>query len=324
MKRQKHSHLLSIANGIFFFGLSLLLLLTLLGMSGDRPVWLGLFAHFKLQYALALIPFCVWYLFRGKWLWFMLGLAAFLINFPVKPLVFSANINTSYSEKVYSLLSHNVLAFNVFHEKVKTYLEEEDPDFILLHEYTPGLHRSLAPLWEKYPYRRALPRYGFTGSLLASKYPIKRPEAIWFGPMDVPSLTAVVSLPEGEIRVVGIHPPSPPNARDIHYRNTFMDSLTRQIKGPWAVEDLPILLAGDFNNTPYHPRFQNFLRESGLKDSRLGIGNQASFPTHLGKLGIPLDHILISSDIQVQSRKTGPGCGSDHLPLHLEFSLLSE
>ena len=37
---------------------------------------------------------------------------------------------------------------------------------------------------------------------------------------------------------------------------------------------------------------------------------------------VPIDHCLVSEDIAVISRKTGPRIGSDHLPLYIEVSIV--
>jgi endonuclease/exonuclease/phosphatase (EEP) superfamily protein YafD len=83
------------------------------------------------------------------------------------------------------------------------------------------------------------------------------------------------------------------------------------------------ILAGDLNVTSWSPFFKDWLRESGLHDSRLGFGVQATWPTTSPLFLIPLDHVLVSPDIQVMQRQVGADVGSDHRPVLIDFTFKS-
>jgi endonuclease/exonuclease/phosphatase (EEP) superfamily protein YafD len=85
-----------------------------------------------------------------------------------------------------------------------------------------------------------------------------------------------------------------------------------------------ILLLGDLNATAWSPIVRDFLRTSGLHDGRFGFGLQASWPTFLPALAIPIDHALISSGVTIRNFAKGPDIGSDHYPILIDFSLPSE
>jgi endonuclease/exonuclease/phosphatase (EEP) superfamily protein YafD len=57
-----------------------------------------------------------------------------------------------------------------------------------------------------------------------------------------------------------------------------------------------------------------------LRDTRAGFGIQASWPTQIPPLGIPLDHCLVSPELVVLDRRLGPAVGSDHRPVILELA----
>ncbi len=85
----------------------------------------------------------------------------------------------------------------------------------------------------------------------------------------------------------------------------------------WAREQaVPVCVAGDLNITPWAPAFAR-MRDAGFVDSRTrGYGNQASWPSWLGPLGIPIDHALSFGKCEIVNRRLGPMVwGSDHRPI---------
>jgi len=81
------------------------------------------------------------------------------------------------------------------------------------------------------------------------------------------------------------------------------------------------ILAGDLNVTPYSYYFRDLLRGSGLIDSGLGYGWQPTWSIRMPWFAIPIDHILVSPDIQVTNRAIGPSLGSDHHPVVVSFDI---
>jgi endonuclease/exonuclease/phosphatase (EEP) superfamily protein YafD len=102
-------------------------------------------------------------------------------------------------------------------------------------------------------------------------------------------------------------------------RNLEFLDLARMI----GAEHDPVVLAGDLNSTGWSPRFTDLLADARLRDSRQGFGVQASWPTQFMLLGIPIDHCLVSPEIQVLDRRVGGPVGSDHLPIVIDVRLPS-
>ena len=79
-----------------------------------------------------------------------------------------------------------------------------------------------------------------------------------------------------------------------------------------------IILAGDFNLTPWTFALQRFGRQSGL--TRL-TGGFATWPTPLGYGGVrlpalfPIDQVFAGADFRAISIERGPLLGSDHYPV---------
>ena len=73
----------------------------------------------------------------------------------------------------------------------------------------------------------------------------------------------------------------------------------------------PVIIAGDFNATPYTPAFQALLKATRTTTF---TDFPATFPATMGPLGIPIDHVLVGG-IRLADLRALPPIGSDHLPL---------
>jgi endonuclease/exonuclease/phosphatase (EEP) superfamily protein YafD len=87
-----------------------------------------------------------------------------------------------------------------------------------------------------------------------------------------------------------------------------------------SVEE-PLVVMGDFNTTPWSRLFAGLVGRTGLCDSRAGFGIQASFPSDMPVVRIPIDHLLASCSIGVRARRIGPQVGSDHLPVIVDLTI---
>lgn len=86
-------------------------------------------------------------------------------------------------------------------------------------------------------------------------------------------------------------------------------------------EPRPLIMAGDFNQTLWAPRFRQFETGSGLITARRGEGVLTTYPIVFDWFGLPIDHILVSPDIEISRCWVGPDIGSDHRPMLIDFSL---
>ncbi len=117
---------------------------------------------------------------------------------------------------------------------------------------------------------------------------------------------------EGRTRHLWLIHPSLPFAR----RNTpELATLAERIRRTGGSR----IVVGDMNCTEGSPHFTDFLRDAGLRDSRLGFGRQPSWPTDW-PYRIALDHAFVSDDLAVLDRRLGPMIGSDHFPLVLDLA----
>jgi endonuclease/exonuclease/phosphatase (EEP) superfamily protein YafD len=95
----------------------------------------------------------------------------------------------------------------------------------------------------------------------------------------------------------------------------------RALAAHTAAIEGPLIVAGDFNATPYSPYFVEWLETTGLTDSRRGRTLSASWPTMLPAAGIPIDHITVNDDFTILSHRRLPNFESDHYGLLVELAL---
>ena len=117
--------------------------------------------------------------------------------------------------------------------------------------------------------------------------------------------------------VRGTHPLPPGGGDYWRWRNGQLAELATFIQGL----DGPVVVLGDLNVTPWSHYFRTFARDAQLRDGGKGFGLQISWPTYFPPLGIPIDHCLVSPQVDVHDRRTGPAIGSDHYPVIIDLAV---
>ena len=208
----------------------------------------------------------------------------------------------------FTLLTCNLLWEYNEPDRMIASLREANPDVLLLQEFTPEWQAKFAAeMWKEYPYRIEEPDTDAFGICLASRLPLVDPKARRVaGGISV--VRAVITVANERIALLGVHPP-PPMRPEMYldWRASFAawPALLRDMQADHRV------LAGDLNSTPFSRTFSRLCEETGLHDSARGFGLTNTW--HLaGPLGLPLDHVLVSSKLLAASRIIGPEAGSDH------------
>ena len=169
--------------------------------------------------------------------------------------------------------SVNLLFSNDRIADVAEQMDQLTADVIVFTEYTAQHQEVLlaSPVAERYPYRtdRAGPRG--EGVAIWSTMPVEVAE---YPDTDSTSIDVTVSGPDGAIRVVAVHFPTPLDdfaslSHDLHEAA----EIGRTANGP-------TLLIGDFNASYWHPDFRSVL-DAGFVDAHTatGAGFSTSWPT---------------------------------------------
>jgi endonuclease/exonuclease/phosphatase (EEP) superfamily protein YafD len=272
--------------------------------------WLfDLFSHFRIQLLAAQIGLLGLLALGRKFSWCIAVAVSLVANgYAVRSYLLPAAETTS-SGHVIKVMTVNAWRGNRTFAGLVESIRREAPDVVVVQEYGPRAARGLAPLHSLYPYRFERPREDVWGLALLSRIPLRSAHEFSLG--GSLGVDAVLAMNRGPVRVLGVHLRSPLSARAATEQDAQLEHLAAMARG----SSEPVIVLGDFNLTPYSPRFARFKREARLQDTRAGRGPGISWPSYLPLLGIPIDHCFVSSDWRVLGQRRQKAFGSDHYPI---------
>jgi endonuclease/exonuclease/phosphatase (EEP) superfamily protein YafD len=295
-------------------------LFTLTGFLGRFWWAFDITSHFRAQYLAGAAVLAVAQALRRRWRSTGFAVALAAVNAAVLvphtglfPSATDAGPATAPSVRAVLL---NVRTDNREFGRVRDFLRETRPDFAVLEEIDAVWRRELEPLRDLFPHTLVESRGDNFGIMLLSRHPLAEARVIYLGDAGVPSVFARVTIGGKALTVLGTHP-LPPGGREYsEHRNRQLVEIARFL----AAQPGPLVLLGDLNTTPWNFHYQRLLADSGLRNSAVGRGYQSSWPAAPVFLRIPIDHCLLSPELRVVRRVTGPAVGSDHLPVVVEFA----
>jgi endonuclease/exonuclease/phosphatase (EEP) superfamily protein YafD len=292
----------------------LILLVTIGSFLAGTHRLLELAVHFRVQYlAISLLCFLALALLRdlrGS----ALALVAIGLNaWVVLPCYFSPGPRVQADPKASPLrvMLSNVFTANRDTELVIAMVRREAPDVVILQEVDDRWANALQALDPLFPHSKVISRSDNFGIGIWSRWPLLDVEEIVSGDFAVPSIQPQVEMAGQRVTILATHPVPPASAEGFAERNAQLVSLAARARQTSP----PMILVGDLNVTMWSPYYRRLVDDSGLKDARKGFGVQATWPTFLPFMKIPLDHCLVSPTIQVKDFKRGSPVGSDHLPI---------
>ncbi len=318
-----------IANIVLLSGL-VLSLIVFLSLAKQLYWAFDLLTHFYLQYAVLLIAAFVFVLIvaKGKSKGLALLLIPALVIVLVKLMPFFIKQDVAAHGSFIKVVSLNVYYGNPQARALATYLTQEDADLVLLTEITPPTMQILkTELANIYPYIHDASRHGAFGIALFSKEAFDSSQTVNFRPTTRRSGQSIVAE-VGGVTFIGMHPLPPTAKRYAQLRDGELAKLQSFVEDLVKKDaDVPLVLLGDFNASPWSHPMESLFRETPVKHGGTGLGLQGIWPTWriYGRgsivFGAPIDHILISEPISTVSYKTKLIAGSDHSAVIGEFIL---
>jgi len=291
---------------------------TVLGMAGPLGWVLDLFAHFRVQYfvvlTIALVVAAIGRRFREAAAFGLFAAVNLARLLPYYAPVDSATLDAATPLRLVSL---NVHTANNQHELVRQLLRDYDPDVALLLEVNATWIEALSDLRDRYPHWHTEVREDNFGIALGSKRPLVHASTLQLGNAGLPSVVAQLAVSGRTITVIGTHPLPPVSSAHTALRNQQLQAVAEYAAGLTG----PRIVAGDLNTTPWSQCFQSLRSTARLKDSAQGEGLARTWPSQSFLLRIPIDHCLVSHDIQIHDVGVGPHVGSDHLPLVVDLAM---
>ena len=279
-----------------------------------------LISNFQLFVFLGLSPFPFLFYFLGMKRWMWATSIPLIWSFVIVAWVYVPASSPPPGETTIRLMSFNVLAKNPNHKDVLDLIKKNDPDVLLVVEYSDTWVAPLSVLEETYPHRLTVPRWHGFGIAFFSKIPISDSTTVQLADnrTDGPALSIKLKVGGRDLRLVGVHAVSPINIERLQTRNVQFQDITRYLS---QCEE-PTVLLGDFNCTTWSPYLQKLMNDSDLSDSRRGFGYLPTWNAKDWPFQIPIDHFLVSDQIHVHDRSVGDdSAGSDHFPIFCEVSI---
>lgn len=225
------------------------------------------------------------------------------------------------------IASINVLWSNKRFGDFRALVEREKPDVLVMQEVAlgwwgtvEGLNKTLYP--HRAPGNDDEKRNDFA---LLTRFPILEHKLVFLPGQRFGYLEAVLDIEGRRVRLIAVHPPYPLSSdlTAIHRRHldAYAEAARRSAE--------PVLIVGDFNLTPYSPRFRRFLASAGLAYAHLPwlwprTWPSSDHPSLLGQWfrGFPIDHVAASRDFAAIAAWTASGFASDHKAVFVDLRLM--
>ena len=215
------------------------------------------------------------------------------------------------------VMTVNVHWWNRRHAAVADYVRKEDPDIVVIQEAAGEWSTGLPQIGSRYPY--AVPPKWQNGAevIIFSRHPIIKWRTVNPPRGGFPIQVAELQVLGRRLVVIGVHT-LPPIGNDLSAaRNAHLEDLTALARNAGAA----VIMAGDFNLTPWSPYYRRLVREAGLTSAARGKLWQPTWPAWFPLAGLPIDHVFVKGGIRIRSSRNGPDVGSDHYPLVADLVL---
>lgn len=247
----------------------------------------------------------------------------------------SSEANPSEYENTLSILSYNVRLFNAFEKKsygdVAFIFDEivanTDPDIIFIQEY----YRDNSIDFSAYPYhyKRYKSKSAKLGHAIFSKYPLVNQGAFDFEDSSNNALYADVVKGKDTIRLYNVHLQSFGIIPEVQFlQESDKEKLLRRISTNFKKQEAqiyailkhkaktkhPVILSGDFNNTPFSYTYRKFGddMQDGFRERGNGLGTTFWFD----RFPLRIDYIFASPDFDFLTFETFKKTFSDHQAIH--------
>ena len=298
-----------------FFGLALvtLFVITFAGLLAPLYAPFDLINHLRLHFletAVALIV--VFALLRAR----RLAMGAFvlaLVNLVLAAPAFALTATVEDGEPALKVVTLNTWGANAEPRRIEAFLRRQDADLVLLLEAGETVAPMLERMSDVYPHRVDCMQQQLCRLALLSKREMIEPRAIFRSDASPPSIVARFEVAGRGFTFYGVHIARPFDANSQRFDIDRLIAALRSIQGP-------LILAGDFNTTPWSWAMTRLTLATGMVRGRVfgatWPARRPLFPQFL------IDHVLARGGIGIVEVRNGRANGSDHLPIIAEISLL--
>ncbi|PCJ99262.1 MAG: hypothetical protein COA45_04285 [Zetaproteobacteria bacterium] len=223
--------------------------------------------------------------------------------------------------KVLKVLSFNVYFKNEDYESIFQTLKASDADIIVLQEAQPNFMRyGHERLTLDYPfYYPAIEAGKHARWTLYSRYSIVDVNVQDIVNVKSAALHAQIDVNGRIVNMITLHAKSPKTLRRLEARNARLDGLGDVIRGIMK-ENKHVIVAGDFNNVPWHPTMKTFKAHTRLRNNDMVFNYFGTWPTWMPSFfSTPIDHIFYDEYFHHVSYSRKAHAGSDHYAISADL-----
>lgn len=281
-----------------------------------------LFADLRMQQVIALLAAVGCSLIARRWGWLAVQLVLLGSHLVwIYPALVPVDSQPAMNAATFKFVFANVLTSNEDFETIEAMIQREDPDVFAIVELGASHHRRFSAL-QNYPHHVAQPQQlGNFGAGIYSKRPLNDTLIRTLNLKDIVSVAATVKHDGDEIRIIATHPLPPVSKEGCEHRNEHMEQLTEWIGQEKAANpEMHLIVAGDFNLTPWSPVFHQFAQATDLHRAGQGTGVEPTwYARPIFPMGLVIDHCFIDDSLHCKSYRISEAFGSDHRALLIEL-----
>jgi endonuclease/exonuclease/phosphatase (EEP) superfamily protein YafD len=215
--------------------------------------------------------------------------------------------------------THNVWDEHPDLQQLETALQAVEADVLVLIEVDPAKVPLLQRLAARYPYASSCAHRRGCATAVLSRFPIlaggadmASPHGRRDGPPIAWARIDASARGLGTVTVIGTHIHRPTRSPMLHVRQMqTLIGLIHTVKGP-------LIVAGDFNTSPWSASYRNLLEATQLEPAARLLPTWPMTPVSAPQFAI--DHIFVSKDLAVARSGAAPATGSDHAPIFADIT----
>lgn len=191
-------------------------------------------------------------------------------------------------------------------------IASKEPDCAVLLEVNDGSVRAVRERIQ-FAYRIAVPRTDYFGIAIFCREPLVRIPLELSETFIPPIIIAQVRPAEmPTITLVALHAVPPLSNQALSTNQLLLRRAAAVIRERTHPE---VMVAGDFNATPFSSFYKNFIEWTELRNAAFGYGYQRTWHAERPSLRFMIDHIMIAGDLVTESFERIAIPGSDHYGL---------
>jgi endonuclease/exonuclease/phosphatase (EEP) superfamily protein YafD len=291
------------------------------GLLGAQSWLLDLFSHFRVQYAalLAVVALALT-LLRDARFAIAAWIASCWVGWPLMRSAVPTQATAGVAQHAAATLK--VVTLNAWYRnddtpRIARYLDASGADLVLVQEFDSARMRELIAALRSYPHHAMEAAADRHGAAVLSRWPIEAAASLPLARAKRHAQWARLQWDGTSIEVVAVHLPWPLGGDSSRVRNAELDALADWMRQAQR----PVIVGGDFNQTPWSRHFARALRHAGAASALAANPDLGTWPTTFPPLGIQIDHCFVSRDWHVVGVRRGPNVGSDHYPVEVVLQL---